>query len=118
MKPAPKLLGPILLVFSCAIPAAAEDLPGIEAQIQGEWIAYRGDQFDIRKITKDKATQTFYEWNGKLLYERTSDLKVKVIGSGERKTLIGKGAEWYYLAGGKKPENALWTTLSFDADNE
>jgi len=95
--------------------AVSQDLPGIETQIQGEWIAYRGDQFDIKKITREKATQTFYDWNGNLLYQRTSDLKVKVVGSGERKTIIEKGAEWHYLAGGKKPEDTLWTTLSFDA---
>lgn len=95
--------------------AVSQDLPGIETQVQGEWIAYRGDQFDIKKITREKATQTFYDWNGNLLYQRTSDLKVKVVGSGERKTIIEKGAEWHYLAGGKKPEDTLWTTLSFDA---
>ena len=95
--------------------AVSQDLPGIETQLQGEWIAYRGDQFDIKKITREKATQTFYDWNGNLLYQRTSDLKVKVVGSGERKTIIEKGAEWHYLAGGKKPEDTLWTTLSFDA---
>ncbi len=98
--------------------AVSQDLPGIETQIQGEWIAYRGDQFDIKKITRDKATQNFYDWNGNLLYQRTSDLKVKVVGSGERKTIIEKGAEWHYLAGGKKPEDTLWTTLSFDAAKE
>ena len=98
--------------------AVAQDLSGIETQIQGEWIAYRGDQFDIKKITRDKTTQNFYDWNGNLLYQRTSDLKVKVVGSGERKTIIEKGAEWYYLAGGEKPEDTLWTTLSFDAAKE
>ena len=70
--------------------AVSQDLPGIETQLQGEWIAYRGDQFDIKKITREKATQTFYDWNGNLLYQRTSDLKVKVVGSGERKTIIEK----------------------------
>ena len=84
--------------------AVAQDLSGIETQIQGEWIAYRGDQFDIKKITRDKTTQNFYDWNGNLLYQRTSDLKVKVVGSGERKTIIEKGAEWHYLAGGQMGE--------------
>ena len=40
------------------------------------------------------------------------------MGSGERKTIIEKGAEWHYLAGGQKPEDTLWTTLSFDAAKE
>lgn len=118
MKTAPsKKIFSIFALVACTFSSsgAAEDLPGIETQIQGEWIVYRGDQFDIKKITGDKATQTFYDWSGKLLYQRTSDLKVKVVGSGERKTIIGKGAEWHYLAGGKKPEDTLWTTLSFDA---
>lgn len=118
MKTAPsKKIFSIFALVACAFSSsgAGEDLPGIETQIQGEWIAYRGDQFDIKKITRDKTTQTFYDWNGNLLYQRTSDLKVKLVGSGERKTIIGKGAEWLYLAGGKQPEDTLWTTLSFDA---
>ena len=110
MKTAPsKKIFSIFALVACAFSSsgAGEDLPGIETQIQGEWIAYRGDQFDIKKITRDKTTQTFYDWNGNLLYQRTSDLKVKLVGSGERKTIIGKGAEWLYLAGGKQPEDTL-----------
>ena len=121
MKTAPNRKASFLFLLAAgalAPYAVSQDLPGIETQIQGEWIAYRGDQFDIKKITRDKATQNFYDWNGNLLYQRTSDLKVKVVGSGERKTIIEKGAEWHYLAGGKKPEDTLWTTLSFDADKE
>ena len=121
MKTAPNRKASFLFLLAAgalAPYAVSQDLPGIETQIQGEWIAYRGDQFDIKKITRDKATQNFYDWNGNLLYQRTSDLKVKVVGSGERKTIIEKGAEWHYLAGGKKPEDTLWTTLSFDAAKE
>ena len=121
MKTAPNRKASFLFLLAAgalAPYAVSQDLPGIETQIQGEWIAYRGDQFDIKKITRDKATQNFYDWNGNLLYQRTSDLKVKVVGSGERKTIIEKGAEWHYLAGGQKPEDTLWTTLSFDAAKE
>ena len=108
-----------LLVAGALSPyAVSQDLPGIETQVKGEWIAYRGDQFDVKRITKEKVTTTFYEWNGTPLYERTANLTMKVLGSGERKTVVGKGAEWHYLAGGKKPQDALWTTLSFDADKE
>ncbi len=118
MKPSPKLLAPLLFVFFGSDPGAAEDLPGIEAQVQGEWISYRGDRFDIKRITEDSVTTNFYEWNGKPLFERTASLKMEVLGSGERKTVVGKGAEWHYLAGGKNPENSLWTTLAFDAEKE
>ena len=72
--------------------AVSQDLPGIEAQVQGEWIAYRGDRFDVKRITKEKVTTSFYEWNGTPLYERTANLTMKVLGSGERKTVVGKGA--------------------------
>ena len=116
MKKALNSLCLIPFVFSSTMPVAAEELPGIEAQVRGEWISYRGDRFDIRRITADKVTTNFYEWNGRPLYERTSNLKMEVLGSGERKTVVGKGAEWHYLAGGKAPEDSLWTTLSFDAD--
>ncbi|MAF23423.1 MAG: hypothetical protein CMP26_12590, partial [Roseibacillus sp.] len=95
MKTAPsKKIFSIFALAVCTFSSSGATEEGIETQIQGEWIAYRGDQFDIKKITADKATQTFYDWSGKLLYQRTSDLKVKVVGSGERQTIIGKGAEW------------------------
>ena len=109
----------VILVAGAFSPSGvSQELPGIETQVQGEWIAYRGDQFDIKRITADKVTTSFYDWNGTLQFERTSKLKMKAVGSGERKTVIGKGAEWHYLAGGKKPENPLWTTLSFDGEKE
>ena len=121
MKTAPNRKASFLFLLAAgalAPYAVSQDLPGIETQVQGEWIAYRGDRFDVKRITKEKVTTTFYEWNGTPLYERTANLTMKVLGSGERRTVVGKGAEWHYLAGGKKPQDALWTTLSFDADKE
>ena len=121
MKTAPNRKASFLFLLAAgalAPYAVSQDLPGIETQVQGEWIAYRGDRFDVKRITKEKVTTSFYEWNGTPLYERTANLTMKVLGSGERKTVVGKGAEWHYLAGGKKPQDALWTTLSFDADKE
>ncbi|MDE0577641.1 MAG: hypothetical protein OSB39_11890, partial [Opitutales bacterium] len=109
----------VILVAGAFSPSGvSQELPGIETQVQGEWIAYRGDQFDIKRITADKVTTSFYDWNGTLQFERTAKLKMKTVGSGERKTVIGKSAEWHYLAGGKKPKNPLWTTLSFDGEKE
>jgi len=118
MKLPPNLLGLLMVALSSSVSLKAEDLPGIEDQIQGEWIAYRGDRFDIRRISEGKMVNSYYDWNGRLLFERTSDLKMKAVGSGERRTVVAQGAEWHYLAGGKKPQDTLWTTLSFDADKQ
>ena len=41
--------------------------PGLASQIQGDWITYRGDQFEIKRISKGKVASTFYDWNGELL---------------------------------------------------
>ena len=107
-----------LLISALANPAQAQGDPGISSQIQGEWIMYRGDQFEIKSISKGKATSRFYDWNGKLKFERTSDLKLKSAKGGKSHTAIEKGAEWHYLDGGKEPQDSLWTSLSFDAKKE
>ncbi len=108
-----------MLLFG-ALPqlSAAEKAPGLLGQIQGDWITYRGDQFEIKRISKGKVTSTFYDWNGKLRFERVSDLKLKSSTGGKSQTAIDKGEEWHYLDGGKEPKDALWTSLSFDAKKE
>ena len=97
---------------------AAEKTPGLSGQIQGDWIVYRGDQFEIKRISENEVQSSFYDWNGTLRFARTSDLKLKSSGSGKSQTAIEKGAEWHYLDGGKAPKDALWTGLSFDAKKE
>ena len=68
MKIAPNLLGLLTVALSSSVSLKAEDLPDIEDQIQGEWIAYRGDRFDIRRISEGKMINSYYYWNGSLLY--------------------------------------------------
>ena len=109
-----KLLVPVWLVV-WTLPGKAEDPPDLLKQVSGDWIMYRGDQYEIKRISPGKVTSTFYDWNGNLRVERTSDLKLDSSADGESKTIIEQGSEWHYLAGGKIPKNSSWTGLSFDA---
>ena len=112
-----KLLVPVWLVVWTQ-PGKAEDPPDLLKQVSGDWIMYRGDQYEIKRISSGKVQSSFYDWKGNLRVERTSDLKLKSSGSGESQTAIEKGAEWHYLDGGKAPKDALWTGLAFDAKKE
>ena len=112
-----KLLVPVWLV-AWIQPGKAEDAPDMLEQVSGDWIMYRGDQYEIKRISSGKVQSSFYDWKGNLRVERTSDLKLKSSGSGESQTAIEKGAEWHYLDGGKAPKDALWTGLAFDAKKE
>ena len=99
-------------------PCLSKDGPGLYSQIEGNWINYRGDQYEIMRISKDEVSNSFFSWNGSPRFARTSDLKLKSSGSGKSETAIEKGAEWHYLDGGKAPEDSLWTGLAFDAEKE
>ena len=99
-------------------PCHSKDGPGLHSQIEGNWITYRGDQYEIMRISKDEVSNSFFSWNGTPRFARTSDLKLKSSGSGKSETAIEKGAEWHYLDGGKAPEDSLWTGLAFDAEKE
>ena len=99
-------------------PCHSKDGPGLHSQIEGNWITYRGDQYEIMRISKDEVSNSFFSWNGTPRFARTSDLKLKSSGSGKSETAIEKGAEWHYLDGGKAPEDSLWTGLAFDAKKE
>ena len=109
-----KLLVPVWLVV-WTLPGKAEDPPDLLKQVSGDWIMYRGDQYEIKRISPGKVTSTFYDWKGNLRVERTSDLKLDSSADGESKTIIEQGSEWHYLAGGKIPKDSSWTGLSFDA---
>jgi hypothetical protein len=95
-----------------------QNTPELAKQLEGEWIIYRGDQFEIRRISKGKEQSTFYDWRGEALYERSADLELSSDAVGESKTLIDQGEAWQYLAGGNEPEDNSWTGLSFDAKEE
>jgi ankyrin repeat protein len=104
-----------LLLCAIAHSAFAQNAPSLHSQIHGDWIMYRGDQFEILRISEGKIRNFFHDWNGNLKFERISDLKLKSSGAGESQTTIEKGAEWHYLDGGKAPEDSLWTSLAFDS---
>ena len=109
-----KLLVPVWLVVWTQ-PGKAEDPPDLLKQVSGDWIMYRGDQYEIKRISPGKVQSSFYDWKGNLRVERTSDLKLDSSADGESKTIIEQGSEWHYLAGGKIPKDSSWTGLSFDA---
>ncbi len=108
-----KLLVPVWLV-AWIQPGKAEDAPDMLEQVSGDWIMYRGDQYEIKRISSGKVQSSFYDWKGNLRVERTSDLKLDSSAGGESKTIIEQGSEWHYLDGGKAPKDALWTSLAFD----
>jgi len=85
-------------------------------QIEGEWIMYRGDQFEIKKISSSKVESTFYDWKGNTRIKRSSNLKLSSDSAGKSETIIKQGEKWQYLAGGKEPTDSSWTGLSFDAE--
>ena len=116
--PLSKFRGGALLMCALTQSALSQGDPGLQSQIEGDWITYRGDQFEIKRISKGKVASTFYDWSGKLRFKRTSDLKLKSSGSGKSHAAIDKGAEWHYLDGGKEPKDLLWTSLSFDPKKE
>ena len=109
-----KLLVPVWLL-AWTQPGKAEDAPDMLEQVSGDWIMYRGDQYEIKRISSGKVHSSFYDWKGNLRNERTSDLKLDSSAGGESKTIIEQGSEWHYLAGGKTPEDSSWIGLSFAA---
>ncbi len=94
----------------------AADVSDASKKVQGEWIIYRGDQHEIRRISDGKEESTFYNWMGEPLFERSADLKMTAVSDAESKTLIDKAATWEYLAGGQEPDDDSWTGLGFDAE--
>jgi hypothetical protein len=94
----------------------ADDSKSFSNQVEGEWISYGQDQFNIKKISENKVETTFYDIRtGNFLFKRTAHLELKNSVVGERKKIIGAGETWQYLAG-KEPVDSSWTGLSFDAE--
>ena len=94
----------------------AADTADAGKRVEGEWIIYRGDQYEIKRISDGKEESTFYNWMGEPLFERSADLKMTAVSDAESKTLIDKAATWEYLAGGQEPDDDSWTGLGFDAE--
>jgi ankyrin repeat protein len=94
----------------------ADNHGNLMKQIEGEWIIYRGDQFEIKKISNGKVESTFYDWKGNSQIKRSANLKLTSDSAGKSKTLIKNGEKWQYLAGGNNPNDSSWTGLSFDAE--
>ena len=107
------------MIISCAIGAltlnALSDNDGsLLKRIEGEWIMFRGDSYEIKNISNGKVTSKFYRWDGRMNFERSADISLRDQSSGEQQTIIDQGAKWDYLASGNTPENNSWTGLSFD----
>ncbi|MBT7983734.1 MAG: hypothetical protein HN584_14325, partial [Akkermansiaceae bacterium] len=94
------VVGILLTTFKIA---RADNHGNLIKQIEGEWIMYRGDQFEIKKISKGKVESTFYDWKGNSRIKRSSDLKLSSDSAGKSETIIKQGEKWQYLAGGKEP---------------
>lgn len=112
------LIAILLSSFFWAQPMFAQNPSDLSEQIHGEWIMYRGDQFEIKRISEGQEQSSFYNWRGQPLYERSADLKIVSDAVGESRTLIGENATWQYLAGGKTPTDNSWTGLEFDATKQ
>ena len=106
------------MIISCAIGAltlnALSDNDGsLSKRIEGEWIMFRGDSYEIKNISNGKVTSKFYRWDGRMNFERSADINLRDQSSEEQKTIIDQGEEWDYLASGNIPEDNSWTGLSF-----
>lgn len=93
----------------------ADDTKSFSNQVEGEWISYGQDQFNIKKISENKVETSFYDMRtGKFLFKRTAHLELKNSVVGEMREIIGEGETWEYLAG-REPKGSSWTGLSYDA---
>ena len=110
-----KYVSSIGIIGALVVNAFSDNHGDFSKQIEGEWIMYRGDQFDIRKISNGKTETSFYDWKGNFRFKRSSDLKLNNNSSGDSKTIISSGENWHYLAG-KDPNDNTWTNLNFEAE--
>ena len=86
------------ILFTTFQIANADNHGNLIKQIEGEWIMYRGDQFEIKKISNGKVESTFYDWKGNSRIKRSANLKLSSDSAGKSETLIKKGEKWQYLA--------------------
>ena len=110
-----KYVSAIGITGALVVNAFSDNHGSLSEQIEGEWIMFRGDNYEIKNISNNKVKSTFYRWDGRMNFERSADLTLKEQSGGKQKTIINKGAEWEYLAGGKAPQDDNWTSLSFDS---
>ena len=110
-----KYVSSICIIGALVVNAFSDNHGSLSEQIEGEWIMFRGDNYEIKNISNNKVKSTFYRWDGRMNFERSADLTLKEQSGGKQKTIINKGAEWEYLAGGKAPQDDNWTSLSFDS---
>ena len=87
------LYGALLMCVMTQL-ALTKEAPGLYDQIEGDWITYRGDQYEIMHISQGMIRNRFYSWDGKLRFERISDLKLKSSGGAVSQTAIEKGVTW------------------------
>ena len=70
------------IIASCAIGAltlnALSDNDGIlSKRIEGEWITFKGDSYEIKNISNGKVKSTFYRWDGRKNFERSADISLR-----------------------------------------
>ena len=111
-----KMLLAVGILFTTFQIANADNHGNLIKQIEGEWIMYRGDQFEIKKISNGKVESTFYDWKGNSQIKRSANLKLSSDSAGKSEILIKKEEKWQYLAEGKEPDDSSWTGVSFDAE--
>ena len=111
-----KMILVVGILFTTFQIANADNHGNLIKQIEGEWIMYRGDQFEIKKISNGKVESTFYDWKGNSQIKRSANLKLSSDSAGKSEILIKKEEKWQYLAEGKEPDDSSWTGVSFDAE--
>ena len=94
--------------------ALSDNHGNLSKQIEGEWIMYRGDSYEIKNISNGKVKSIFYRWDGRMNFERSANISLRDQSSGKQKTIINQSEEWEYLASGNTPKDNSWTGLSFD----
>ena len=95
--------------------ALSDNHSNLSKQIEGEWIMYRGDNYEIKSISNGNVKSTFYRWDGRMNFERSANLSLKDQSGGKQKTIINQSEEWEYLASSNPPKDNSWTGLSFDS---
>ena len=95
--------------------ALSDNHSNLSKQIEGEWIMYRGDNYEIKSISNGNVKSIFYRWDGRINFERSANLILKDQSGGKQKTIINQSEEWEYLANGNSPKDNSWTGLSFDS---
>ena len=89
-----KYVSSICIIGALVVNAFSDNHGSLSEQIEGEWIMFRGDNYEIKNISNNKVKSTFYRWDGRMNFERSADLTLKEQSGGKQKTIINKGAKW------------------------